>query len=189
MCLTVKMSLHKERYSCTENESPFLWLQPKPLTFEKDMLVYKFLLHPYNLDSDFRLTPVMHEEINFENGVATQEVDYFGYAEGNKVDYFGYAEDSYPVIEGGIHSSIYKYCDDASLRNFAVIPAGTEFYFGVANDFVSKKLIIFKSPKDFEKYQETHEVWKNEAVWTYFVCVNNGTPKDIAMEKAKKSVW
>jgi len=178
MCLTININVHTNRYPGTENWG-HLALRRKPVTFDKDMLVYKSLLHVG--DGGVYITPIRHRLIDFAYGTATQEAEDFGYQQ----DYYSYTD----VIEEGIHSSERKFNDDISIKHYAVIPAGTEFYFGLSQDFVSKELIIFETKEDYDKYEKTHEVWKNEAVYWYFIGIKNGLSEEEALDSAKKSVW
>lgn len=178
MCLTININVHTNRYPCTENFG-HLALRRKPVTFDKDMLVYKRLSHiGYG---GIYLTPMRHKLIEFAQGTATQKEEDFGYQQ----DYYSYAD----VIEQGIHSSERKFNNAGTIKHYAVIPAGTEFYFGLSQDFVSKKLIIFETQEDYEKYEKTHEVWRNEAVYWYFIGIKNGLSEKEALDRAKNSVW
>lgn len=180
MCLTININIHtnRNRYPGTENLG-HLAFRRKPVTFNKDMLVYKRLICIG--DGGIHITPMRHKLIEFAQGIAIQKAEDFGYKE----DYYSTLD----VIEQGIHSSECKYNDDTTIKHYAVIPAGTEFYFGISQDFVSKKLIIFETQEDYEKYEKTHEVWRNEAVYWYFIGIKNGLSEKEALDRAKNSVW
>jgi len=136
---------------------------PIPMTHDKDILVFKGLMRgtyemtSYNHQLSYSVypsnhfqTPYMRTPVDFENGTAVLE------SEDMKISYdqIGRA-----VISTGIHTSRYigiafGYGD----AFYSVIPAGTEFYVGTMSDIVSKKLVMFREVKDWEKYRAEHDV-------------------------------
>ena len=155
MCLTISDYFHNEM-----DEFGNL----KPLTHDKDILVYKGLrvrtkkvqVVGYNLcwsvspSHDYE-TPCIKTPITFIDNMFTMETNKLGHYH----SYLGYID----RIEEGIHSSK----DKSGAYSYgicfpAVIPAGTEFFIGISNDMVSKKLLIFETPEKLDKYKLQHEV-------------------------------
>ena len=160
MCLIVSTTIHRE---CIENTAytNIPVRARKPHTFDKDIVVYKGLLKTGTEDKNEYLTPIMHYPVKFENGIITMEVENF---EG-QVTLYGKT-----TIEKGIHS--FNHCLSAKYVSYqdvdafiAVIPKGTEFYFGESNDMVSKKLIIFQTNEAYDEYAKTHERVTSSNAW------------------------
>ena len=113
----------------------------KPLIAEKDIFckkrLIKYLNHLY--------TPFRGVSIEFNNGIYIQKAYRFS------VDEFG-------NINQGIHShSKYYRSLDSTIVYPCIIPKGTQYYIGSANDLVSLKLIIFKNKFRYWIYKIFHK--------------------------------
>ena len=130
-----------------------------PIVFDKDFVVVKGLYE--TAEEHLYVTPVQQHPVKFKNGVAEISVEEFGTSLSSCGE---------TVVEEGIHSFTQSCHANGwgAKPHFAVVPAGTEFYFGSASDMVSKKLLVFETEEDFEIYKETHEVDRQIDVWLYF---------------------
>jgi len=154
MCLTVS-------YKHIKNWPEF----PNPFTCDKDILVFKSLnMATYTVEykgacnstmnwstypSHHYVTPAFSKFVKFENGRATLETEKFG----KEWDYStGLARINEGIHTCQHHGTAKSY--GGQLVFFCVIPAGTEFYVGMAGDVVSKKILIFEDEKEFLKYRE-----------------------------------
>ena len=109
---------------------------------EKDILCKKYLFKYRN-----RLyTPCQYVFIEFNKGIYIQQEDCFGF-------------DEFGNIFQGIHS--YSKCkillSDELMVYPCIIPKGTQYYIGDANDLVSLKLIIFKNKFRYWIYKIFHK--------------------------------
>lgn len=169
MCLVIDMLIHRETEEMINNGMR-VYNIPKPHVSDKDILVFKGLniraVHFQGTDSvsgcnftgswstypshNFE-TPYMRECVVFEEGIAILDVSHFS---------FGYDSFDGTIVTRGIHTSrdwgIAK--GYGNYVFYAVIPAGTEYYLGTFSDVVSKKIVIFETPEDFEEYKKTHNV-------------------------------
>lgn len=170
MCLTISDYFHNEM-----DEFGNL----KPLTHEKGILVYKGLrirtneLHGKVQDVSYNLcwsvspshdyeTPCMKIPVTFIDNMFTMETD-------KLAQYHSYLA-CMDTIEVGIHSSRdFSGACSYGICFPAVIPAGTEFFVGISNDIVSKKLIIFETRDELDKYRLKHEVESAEDMFKSYM--------------------
>ena len=155
MCLTVSYRHHRK--SMVEFPEPFIC--------DKDILVFKSLnvtTHSVEFEGDCNYTikwstypcelyatPTFGKAVKFENRRAMLETDKFG----KEWD----SSTGHAIINEGIHTG--KHPGTAKIYGgssvfFCIIPAGTEFYLGMFDDVVSKKILIFEEDKEFLKYRE-----------------------------------
>ena len=144
MCLLIAKCKHKQ-----DDTGRFI-----PLTAEKDIHVYKQVLHTtvgcryYTL---YRYSPVM-----FRNGIYEMATKKFSFKE----------SDGFEFVYRGIHARRSKTMDGVRFRHIhhAIIPKGTQYFLGRMNDIVALKVITFASESDYDKYCKE----------------NNTSPKDIS---------
>lgn len=132
MCLVIN-----SRYHCKNTDGQY-----EPLIAKEDIPVYKLLEKIH----DQYITPFLCKPIVFVNGIAVQETSKFTY--GNDT----YLGRTIHTIRVGIHSTTISFTFGFKLACKAIIPKGTEYYVGIYNEMVSKKLIIFETEEDYQKY-------------------------------------
>jgi len=106
----------------------------------RDIYCYKWLINR----GSFLLTPFKDELIVFKNGIAVQKTDSFSY-------------DAFGDICKGIHSFQRRFNRIIGRHYYSIIPKGTQYYIGDANDLVSLKLIIFKNRFRYWIYKNFHK--------------------------------
>lgn len=147
--------------------------EPKPVTCDRDILVFKSLVLRSRVQSgeNYTMTISIYPSCHWVTACRLMSVDFENHRATLTSDILGLrqtTEGSWRVDEG-IHSFGF-YGGARSMGGsvfFAVIPKGTEFFKGKMNDLVSKKLLIFDSEKEFMEYKRTHEVfdfveWRNK---------------------------
>ena len=107
-----------------------------PRIAEKDIFCKKRLI---KFKDEF-FTPYQHMRIEFNNGICIQQIHCFGF-------------DEFGNIHQGIHSNSKCAIDISRLVYPCIIPKGTQYYIGDANDLVSLKLIIFKNKFRYWMYK------------------------------------
>ena len=123
--------------------------QSKPFIALHDIKCYKTLKH---CTTTMYETPFVYSIILFKNGVCIQQCDKFGIS----CNYFHINE--WYIFEG-IHSLVYnpRHLYFPYYSKIAIIPKGTQYYVGDANDLVSLKLIIFKNRFRYWIYKIFHK--------------------------------
>lgn len=106
----------------------------------EDIRCYKWLIKR----SSFLPTPFKDELIVFKNGIAIQETDDFSYG-------------AFGDICKGIHSFQKRFNRIIGRNYYSIIPKGTQYYIGDANDLVSLKLIIFENKFRYWIYKIFHK--------------------------------
>lgn len=142
MCLYINRNFHT---SCDNTDY---------IIAKDNLVVYKDLVCS---DNGNYYTPFFGMEVNFnEDGVATLESDL------KKKGIFPFLFTKYSsgdiVITKGIHSNTYCILNECYHIHYAIIPRGTRFYIGNANDVVSETLLVFENSASFFKYAKDKEV-------------------------------
>lgn len=123
---------------------------PKPFIAEKNLLVYKQLLHCNN---GKYTTPFHFLNISFEKNFPYQiESDLKGAFSFRVVKPIN---SNYYQVENGVHSYIRQGTNTTiqnSTYHYAIIPKGSKFYIGYC-DVVSDKLWVFEKYTDYLQYK------------------------------------
>mgnify|MGYP007069842618 CR=1 FL=1 len=147
---------------------------PEPFIYEQDFVVYKTVKKEYVGEEILYWSPVQDTPIRFKDGMCEMSTDFFG------IRWYPSFDDGSEYIfciNEGIHAHTNKLLNEHTEPpglwrvftsiHYAVIPAGTEFYWGDSSDIVAKRMIVFETEEDFEKYRETHNVAATTQAWTH----------------------
>lgn len=158
MCLFVDSKFHKKT----------IFNRYRPVVLNHDYLVYKVLEE----NDGYIYTPYQIMPINFADGMADLKKIPF---RGNKKQF---------IKGGGYHAFVKKYmADDCAWHIndltlvqdrdvfYAVIPKGTKVYFGVEDDIVAERMIIFDKFQTMLNHYNPHRFLKD---WTTYIYSNGG---------------